>query len=170
MRLLDARTPLAVGAATCAAAAIAAFGLALFRAVTLEPLPVPRTSSTIPGPGAAVKARAALPVQVIARAVGRDPFRADRQPPRTRFRMPGEAAPGERDSAETVGDLRLIGTAVVGQGGFAVCQAGAAVPQVVRLGQSLGGYTLASVSRGRAVFRDSDGKVLELRVPRAGGS
>lgn len=171
MRLLQAWKPAATGAVACAAA-MAAFGTALFRAVTLEPLPDPHPASVIGPGGVPVNLRDSLSVQVIARAVGRDPFRADRRPPATPFRMPGEPAPGEPEGSEDVaGDLKLIGTAVVGnRGGFAMCQTGTAAPQVVRLGQSFRGYTLASVTRGRAVFRGPDGKMLELRVATTGES
>ncbi len=171
MRLPQAWTPLAAGAAACAAA-IAVFATALFRSVTLEPLPDPRVASVVSPESVSAGFRDSLPLQVIARAVSRDPFRTDRRPPATPFRMPGEPAQGEREGSEqAAGDLKLIGTAVVGsRGGFAMCQTGTAAPRVVRLGQSLGRYTLASVSRGRAVFRGPDGKMLELRVSKTGES
>lgn len=171
MRLRRAWTSRASLAATCLAAALWAFAAALVRAVLVEPLP--EASRHRPGSLTEVEVhrRDSLPVQVIARAVSRDLFRADRRPPATRFRMPGEDAPGvEKPSAES-GELKLIGTAVLGNGGgFAMCQAGVAAPRVVRVGESLAGYTLSAVDRGRAVFRDGGGKRLELRVSKSGGS
>ncbi len=85
--------------------------------------------------------------------------------------MPGEAAPAVEQPLDQSGELKLIGTAVLGNGGgFAMCQAGTATPRVVRLGESLAGYTLSAVDRGRAVFHDGGGKLLELRVRKSEGS
>lgn len=172
MRLRRAWTSRASLAAAGVAAALSAFAAALVRAVTLEPIPGASRLSVAQLAGVDVHPRDSLPVQVIARAVARDPFRVDRRPPATRFRMPGEPAPGRLEPPHAdSGELKLIGTAVLGNGGgFAMCQAGAATPRVVRLGESLAGYKLSSVDRGRAVFRDGAGKLLELRVPKGGGS
>jgi len=171
MRLRRAWTHAATAASVCAGIGLVAFDIALIRAVTPDPLPGPDRAAMIPKEEPPQAARAILPVQVVARAVSDDPFRADRRPPGKRFRMPGEPIPGAaEDSVALTRDFKLIGTAVVGSGGFAMCQAGSAAPHVVRLGQSLGGYTLTAVTRGRAVFRDGEGKPLELRVPNGGGS
>ncbi len=160
-------------AATVAAVAcIGAGGLAAVaavRAATLDPLPSVRPLEPVSEPPVEV-ARVASDAGLVARAVQRDPFRPDRQPPATRFRMPGEAL-GVRDTAARANAglaLKLIGTAVIGTGGFAMCQAGAEAPRIVRVGQSLAGYTLSRVTRGRAVFRDGEGRVLELTTPRVG--
>jgi hypothetical protein len=172
MRLRRAWTSRASLSAACVAAALSALAAALVRAVTLEPVPEASRLPAAPLAGVDVHRRDSLPVQVIARAVARDPFRADRRAPATRFRMPGEPAPGRLEQPLAgSGELKLIGTAVLENGGgFAMCQAGAATPRVVRVGESLAGYTLSSVDRGRAVFRDGGGKLLELRVPKGGGS
>ncbi|MGH7629405.1 MAG: hypothetical protein ACREOF_08435, partial [Gemmatimonadales bacterium] len=80
--------------------------------------------------------------------------------------MPGEAVAGEKPSPSPEQDvaLKLIGTAVMGAGkSFAMCQSGAEPPRVVRVGESFAGYTLSAIDRGRAVFHDPRGRVLEIR-------
>lgn len=171
MRWSRVWTPTASLAALGLAGAVALVGLAAVRATRLEPLPAP-APSTPANPeepiGGSVFASAR---DVVRRAVARDPFRPERRPSDTRFRMPGDAVAGEKPSPPSEQDaaLKLIGTAVMGAGkGFAMCQSGAQPPRVVRIGESFAGYTLSAIDRGRAVFRDPRGRVLELKAPKVG--
>ena len=114
---------------------------------------------------------AGTPIARLAAAVGRDPFHPERRRPAVRFRLPGEALPGDSAtrSPTPTGPFLLIGTAVLSQGGgFAMCQWGAEAPKLVRVGERVGGLTLKLVARGQATFVDAGGRTVELRVPRPG--
>lgn len=156
-------------ALACAGAMVLAL-IAAERAIRLDP--IPRPASPPSGPATArIGARVDTTSDVVRLASARHPFRPERRPPAERFRMPGESLVGEADTmapAQATG-LRLIGTAVTAPGrGFAMCQAGDAAPRLVRVGETLAGFTLRSVERGRALFRAPDGGTLDLRVPKAG--
>lgn len=144
---------------------------ALYRALRGHPLPVPQAppedlrSSTAGGnPEPAHQAGAA------ALAVAHDPFRPDRKPAPERFRLPGEGVPVPKPAAAlaAASPVTLIGTAVIGDGGFAMCQRGVEPPKLVRVGDSYGDLLLRAVHPGRAVFRAKDGTTMELRVAKAG--
>lgn len=171
MRTRDVWTP----ALSCGAAGLVlAAGLAVRsvrRAIVLEPLPSAVRSSEQTGRSIPERAGGATPSRdVVTRAVAADPFRPDRRPPAEPFRMPGEALPSDSvvESLAPASAIQLIGTAVSDGGGFVMCQLGSDPPRLVRVGQSIGGFTLLSVGRGRAAFRDRAGQALDLRVPKAG--
>lgn len=162
--------PLAAAlAATLAALLLAAFSL--WRAVKLESAvrPGPEQSPVTVLPQQA-GARNAKGDSLVGVTVMHDPFRPERRPPPSRFRMPGEPAEPTGSAHVDAGDvrLRLVGTAVsLGGRDFAVCQAGADPPKLVHVGQELNGFTLLRVNKERAVFRDSSGTTIELVVPGA---
>jgi hypothetical protein len=134
----------------------------LVRAIVLTPLPSP---SAAHGSHDAAQEGAvpAVPPALSAAAVRHDPFRPERRPPSERFRLPGEGEPKSGDTAPTPA-IRLIGTAVIGDGGFAMCQRASEAPKLVRVGEKFGELTLRSVQQGRAVFRAADGTSVEVRV------
>ena len=69
------------------------------------------------------------------------------------------------------GQVRLLGTVVSARdGGFVMCQLGSATPQMVRIGDVLGGLTLRSIARGEAEFTRRDGSSVTLSVPSADAS
>jgi hypothetical protein len=114
---------------------------------------------TPPPPGAA------------ALAVEHDPFRPERRPAPERFRLPGEGGATAKPVAAAAlpaSPLTLIGTAVIGDGGFAMCQRSGEPPKLVRVGETYGDLMLRAVHPGRAVFRAKDGTTMELRVTKAG--
>ncbi len=157
---------LAFGAAVVLAAGSAALvARSLARAIALEPLPRAR-----PEPVKEDSARAVPPARVASEptmaAVDRDPFRPDRRRPPERFRLPGERASRSDTAAAAFpgGAVVLIGTAVIGDGGFVMCQRGADSPKLVRVGERIGDLTLRSVRRGHALFRTGNGAAVELRV------
>jgi len=144
---------------------------ALYRALRGHPLPVPQAapeglrSSTADG-----NPEPPRQVDAATLAVAHDPFRPDRKPAPERFRLPGEGVPAPKPAAALAAPspVTLIGTAVIGDGGFAMCQRGAEPPKLVRVGDSYGDFTLRAVHPGRAVFRAKDGTTMELRVTKAG--
>jgi hypothetical protein len=90
-------------------------------------------------------------------------YRPERRRPAERFRLPGERSSAGVPAA-ALPAIRLIGTAVIGRGGFAMCQRGVDAPRLVRVGERFGELTLRSVQQGRAVFRAADGTSVEVRV------
>jgi hypothetical protein len=123
------------------------------------------------GPGITDVAPAAAPnAAEVLEAVESDPFHPERRRPTERFRLPGEAistetAPPQSASAPLV----LLGTVVLAEGrSFVMCQQGSEQPRIVRVGESLGDYTLRTVEQGRAVFVTRRGEQVELRVPKPG--
>ena len=103
-------------------------------------------------------------------AVDSDPFHPERRRPTERFRLPGEAISAEVIApAPAVAPLVLLGTVVLAEGrSFVMCQQGSGQARIVRIGESLGDYTLRNVQQGRAVFVTKGGEKIELRVPKPG--
>ena len=100
--------------------------------------------------------------------IASDPFRPDRAPPKIALLIGGGAV-GDSTTPEPTQPIVLIGTAVLPNGGgFATCQIGNEPARLVRIGESLAGYTLRAVAQGRATFRTADGEELEVRVAKAG--
>jgi hypothetical protein len=157
----------------CALAACAtAGGVALWtlgRALSVRPMPEPFVSEARRSQGSTDRP-VATPSASLAAAVEGDPFHPERRRPAERFRLPGEAGPSDTlAAADGAASLRLLGTAVLAEGrGFAMYQAGAETPRLVRVGETVGELTLKRVEQGRAVFRTRAGRAVELRVPKAG--
>lgn len=159
--------------------ALAAFGVAAACVVTAWTLhraftdsPQERTTLASAGVTAsAIGENVALPVTLIARTVDRDPFHPERRRPTTPFRLPAEEESARRAAVPEapVSTLRLLGTVITaGQDAFAMGQLGGDAPRVVRVGGTLGGFTLRRIEPGRAVFTTPNGEMLDLRVPKAG--
>lgn len=155
----------------CAALSVALVTLiwSLVTLVTLDPLPhalAPTTETTTPIP----ETRPATVADFARMAVEADPFHAERRRPAIAFRLPGEgvsATPVEASSQTPV--PVLIGTALLPEGrSFAMCRVGTEAPKVVRVGEQVGGFTLKTVTQGRAIFLNAQGGTLEVGVPKAG--
>lgn len=100
---------------------------------------------------------------LVSRAIDRDPFAVASSAVQARESSP---APATRAVAQP---LRLVGTVVDGASGdFALCQLGADAPKVVRVGQTIGTYTLRSITQGAAAFDSPAGDRVELRVSKSG--
>jgi len=168
------RSPLLHPRVLCALAACTTAGGAalwtLARALSVRPMPAPSVSEErVPQGG--IYSPAATPSASLAVAVENDPFHPERRRPAERFRLPGEAEPSDTLAAGNgaAASMRLLGTAVLAEGrGFAMYQAGAETPRLVRVGETVGELTLKRVDQGRAVFRTRAGRAIELRVPKAG--
>lgn len=101
-------------------------------------------------------------------SIAYDPFRPDRAPPKATLVLGGMAT-ATGTGPESAQPLVLIGTAVLPNGGgFATCQIGSEPARLVRIGESLAGYTLRTVAQGRAIFRTESGEEIEVRVARTG--
>ena len=104
-------------------------------------------------------------------AVGKDPFHPERRRPGRRFQLlADQAALAARrlEDQTTAASLRLIGTAVRGDGGgFAMCAWQGSTPRIVRVGEQLSGWTLVKVTPGAAEFTTPGGRVV-VRVPKVG--
>jgi hypothetical protein len=90
-------------------------------------------------------------------AVGKDPFRPDRQRPSTRYLLPGHRPPPRPPGRLPYAGIQLLGTAVLSAGGdLASLQIPGKPPQVVRVGQEFAGLTLLRVERGVATLAGPD--------------
>lgn len=148
------------------ALAVISLGLmtqSLVRAIVLTRLPAPSVARTTGETGQPNQPPPAPPALSVA-AVEQDPFRPERRRPSERFRLPGERAPDAGAAQPAPAAIRLIGTAVIGAGGFAMCQRGVEAPKLVRVGEKFGDLTLRTVHQGRAIFRAADGTSVELKA------
>lgn len=159
------------GLAVAIAAALA--GVAGVRAARLEAVPPPdaaRETGQLSGPDA--HHRAATDPALIEATANRNPFDPERRRGGA-FRLPQDreqpVAVGPRDRAGNSGPVRLVGTAVTGDGkDFVVCAVGREPPRIVRLGGRCGDLMLESVERGSAELTDPAGERVVLEVPKAG--
>lgn len=102
-------------------------------------------------------------------AVARDPFSPARTAPPVRYRPPDEVLAGTRGAPQEPTRPVVLGTAIAADGSsFATCQFGSPKLLMVRVGDHVGSYIVASIGRGRVVFRTPAGKPYEVLVPRPG--
>jgi hypothetical protein len=165
------RTAVLVAAALLGAAVVATT-VSLWRALDLAQPPAP-TAGELENPGRNLQLEpaGAVTAEDVAAAVDLDPFHPERRRPGTRFRLPEERTARAREpaGAPTRPSLELHGTVVLPDDrGFAMVASGGESPRVVRIGQSIGGYRLTEVERGRAVFISSSGRSMSLTVRKAG--
>jgi len=160
MRAILSRTFLAsvagltASALLCGAALVRAFGVS-----TVTPAPAPTGFASGPEPGSAgvqpsidaepgALSGGVLDEASLSIAVDRDPFLPDRHRAEP-YRMPGESVSSEvvaRPEPPDTPPFHVIGTGSSGESGIALVQAeDADAPEVLRVGDSLRGYRLASV-------------------------
>ncbi len=162
-----------VAGALALAGGVLVLGFALVRAIMPEPAPVP---DALPVFGAAGPAAPQVPVaslppaeplsgQMIRQAANRAPFDPERRPPAQRYRLPGQRVAEALPPPEQppVPPLRVLGTIAGPGGGIAVIQAEGEAPQVVTVGQMIGGYRVASV-REEAVVVATGGWEINLAL------
>jgi hypothetical protein len=154
------------GAVVAATVSLLLLFVATGRSLWVAPLPGPEAGND-PRAVASFAHGSARNEAEVATVLRADPFHPERRAPTVRFRFPGEGLP--TTNVAPVAALRLIGVALIQDGrNFALVQAGADAPRLVRVGEQIGGYTLRRVERDRAVFAGPDGKVQEYRVAKAG--
>lgn len=160
-------TPATAGASVLLGLACLLTGAALLRAIRLEPLPTlereSREGLVLPA------ARVAPSPAGIEAAVAADLFQPERRAPAERYRLPFEERVDPTTPAPAA-EIRLLGTVASpdGQGGFAMCQIGNDPPRIVRVGETLGGWTLRAVGQGRATVVSPKGEATEIAVPKPG--
>lgn len=132
-----------------------AAGLALTRAIRLDPLPAgePASPDTAPTATALAAATPAPPLE-------NDPFRPDRRLPDARV----ASSPKDTVPPVDVAAVRLVGTVVRPAGSFAVCQLSNDAPRLVHVGERLGDLTLVVLEQGRVVFQTRRGARFELSL------
>jgi hypothetical protein len=104
-------------------------------------------------------------------ALEKDPFHPERRRPARRFQLPQDQATlaaRRLEEQTTAVSLRLIGTAVRGDGGgFAMCAWQGGSARIVRIGDHVGTWTLTKVTPGAAEFATPGGSVV-VHVAKAG--
>ena len=154
-----------------AAAFVLAGAVALLAWTTLtavrvdEPPALPFESAAFGSAGANDVGRAPHSAQRLLSAVEQDPFQPARRRPAQRFRMPGDAPVAVQTP---VSDVRVVGTAVGPDGGFAMCSWAGGAPRIVRVGQRVGDWTLSKVTPGAAEFTAATGSTMVVRIAKAG--
>ena len=168
-RAIDAGTMLG---AVALAGGVLVLGVTLSRALRPEPAPPfenqgaaatiapaePQRQVSRPTPSEPLSSRMILP------AVNRAPFDPERQAPRQRYQLPGqqeEEMVAEEPPVELppVPALRVLGTIAGAEGGIAVIQAEGESPQVVAVGEVIGGYRVASVEEKAVVVSLRDWQI-----------
>lgn len=152
--------------------ALGALGLAMTAATVaavqawqLRPLPdVTRPPGLSISPEPAGKAEGVS--MAVLEAVARDPFRPDRTRPARRYQLPGDRVAGARSRLSAAASrMRLIGTAMLSDDvGLAAIEIPGRPGRVMRVGETVEGLTLISVTRGVATFAGPD-TTLVLGLP-----
>ena len=96
-------------------------------------------------------------------ALATDPFDPDRAVPGENVAVASasDEPPTPKDST---GAVRLLGTVVRGNGGFAVCQIASEAPRIVHVGERIGALTLMTLTQGHVAFRAANGARVELSL------
>ena len=160
-RRLSYGLPLAANATLAMAALL--FGVALWSALRIAPLP-PVTPSTSAGTLTLARSSRVVMAATAAssHALASDPFspgRRLRPEPSVTTTVSRDATPVPEPPT-----VRLLGTVMRGGSGFAVCQVASDPPRTVRIGETLGELTLITLDRGRATFRAANGTRVELSL------
>lgn len=122
---------------------------------------VPTAPSAAQGVHAALHVPPLPSIDSVLSAAGPDPFDPERRDRPGRFAF-GDEAPAALPSR--VEAVRLVGTAVLPGGGFALCSVGREPAAIVRPGEVVGHLVLESIGPGSAVFRTTDGGRITLTV------
>jgi hypothetical protein len=174
MSILRGWTPANRAALAALAVAVALAASAALGAWRLDPLPPAAAAETLP-PMPVVSPADERDDLAVLTAVARDPFTPERRRAPGRYRMPGEEAPAPAYDpgpgyAETPAPeaLRVLGTVVLPDGRSLAAIAGqGAEGRILRVGQSIDGYTLVRVSPGAVTLRGRDTTIV-LRTPSGG--
>ena len=130
------------------------------RAMRIDPV-VPAAPPTFATAAALARAGMVVPADVGA-VVGHNMFSPERKAPARRYRLSGytEEAPRVQPPQPIV-----LGTAVSAGGrSFAMCKVGDGAPQVLYVGDIIGGFTVKSIERGLVVFTTPAGERLEIKA------
>jgi hypothetical protein len=148
------------------AIAVVFFIVSLARAVRIAPVEAaPRPASSD-----LVRSNATVPPpEIDLGAVGANGiFQPDRTALPYRYRMPGESAPNDSGAPDPLKPV-VLGTVIATDGSnFATCQMPGGRPTVLRVGDTMGDYTVTAIEREKVVFKNGAGKLMEITVTRPG--
>jgi hypothetical protein len=147
--------------------AVLTFAWSVVDAVRLAP------DVSLPAAGAPVRdmvARDSVPVPDIGVAVARNVFSPARRAPSVAYRL--SAGNLDNNASNLMVEVSdrvdpvVLGTALGANGAsFAMCSYNDAPAVVVRVGDTIGPYTVLAIARGRVTFRDVDGTRVEVESP-----
>jgi len=147
--------------------AVLTFAWSVVDAVRLSPdVPLPAASAPVRD----MAARDSVPVPDIGVAVSRNVFSSARRAPSVAYRLStgnldDNASNRLMEESDRV-DPVVLGTALgVNGASFAMCSYDDAPAVVVRVGDTIGPYTVLAIARGRVTFRDVDGTRVEVESP-----
>ena len=166
MRSLS-RAPYIRTSVTALAVAFVLVVSAFVRAVRITPVESSQSATT----AALVRATSMPQVPSIdVEAVGaNDIFQPDRNALPSRFRMPGESAPGDAPVVAEAAQPTVLGTVLATDGShFATCQLPGGRPTLVHVGDRLGDYTVVAIERLKVVFKTANGTLIEVAAIRPG--
>ena len=151
------------------AASALVFALALWGALHLaDARPRPTGSRELTTAFGAVALPSSFDSSVARVALASDPFDPDRAAPREDV-ADAEVAHDAAAPRDSTGVVRLLGTVVRGNGGFAVCQIASEAPRIVHVGERIGALTLTTLMQGRVAFRSDKGSRVELTLSKPEG-
>src|SRR5262245_58699194 len=150
------------------------FAYTLARALAVEPVKPASNEATAPTPGPKGEKAAAASVQKgevlnlsdLMLAVDHDPFRAERERPAERYRMPGEEEPIEEPPPPPPPPppFKVVGTIATPEGGVAVIEAQGAMTRVAGIGESLFGFTVTAINLAGATVEGNGGRSYSLQI------
>src|SRR5687768_2178537 len=153
-----------LGASALGGAAII-FGMVLTRALVSAPAAEGTSAPTADEMASAFVAAAEqdnspraplITLEQVQLAAQSAPFDPDRRPSDERYQLPGEEIeieappPAPEHEPEPAPDFELIGTAAGPNGGVVVIRLENGTPQLLTVGDQLGGYRVASIGDGQA--------------------
>lgn len=161
------RAPFIRTAVTVLAVSVILLLVTLARAIRVTPV----EASENPATAALVRSTTTAPIpEIDLEAVGANGiFQPDRNALPYRYRMPGEAVPGDAVVGPEPAKPVVLGTVMSTDGShFATCQMPGGRPTVVRVGDRLDDYTVIAIGRGRVTFKDAAGALLEITATKPG--
>lgn len=160
------QAPLIRTSITTVAIAAVLFIVSLVRAIRITPV------EAAPGPASAELVRSnatLLPPEIDLGAIGANGiFQPDRTALPYRYRMPGDALPNDSAAPDPLKPV-VLGTVIATDGSnFATCQMPGGRPTVLRVGDTMGEFTVTAIEREKVVFKNAAGKLIEITVTRPG--
>jgi hypothetical protein len=95
-------------------------------------------------------------------------FQPDRTAMPYRYRMPGEPAPNDAGAPAPILPVVLGTVLATDSAHFATVQMPGGRPTVLRRNDQIGEYTVQSIERGKVVFKNAAGRLVEITATRPG--
>lgn len=151
--------------------ALATFIWCTWTAVTIQPQPdaAEREDQVLTHP---VTRASPVPLDEVLKSVDIDPFAPSRTRPYTRFRLPiAESDSGKSPDPHPSpsAELHLFGTVVLpSEGGLAVAAWSGGSPRLLKVGHTIGPFTLRAVGQRHAAFSSAEGQQLKIDLANSG--